>query len=220
MQKLILFDFDGTIADSMWAWDELGRVTLEEEGLPPLEGYEEIIRTMSVPDFSVYLAQRYPSLAPADALMARWHRKMICNYLHRIPLKQGIRPFLRYLKRKKYTVYLASATHYDVLMQALEHFRLTGYFEYILTEEQVGLSKRDPKIYRMCAEKAGCAAQDIYLFEDAVHAVRTAKDIGMHVCAVSDVSMRASREEIRRIADLYVEDFSDLAALKRFIGDA
>ena len=78
--KLIIFDFDGTIADSMWAWDELGCVTLQERGLPPLPDYEKVIRTMSVPHFSEYLAKLFPTLAPAEKLMSEWHEKMVYNY--------------------------------------------------------------------------------------------------------------------------------------------
>ena len=217
-KKLILFDFDGTIADSMWAWDELGKITLSENGLPPIDNYEEIIRTMSVPHFSVYLANLYPSLGSADSLMAKWHEKMVYNYKNRVHLKKGIVEFLEYLKGNKYTVYLASATHYDILIQALEHFNLVKYFDFILTEERVGVSKRDPKIYNMCAEKVQCKTNEIYLFEDAVHAVKTAKNIGINVCAISDYSMRNSVAEIKQCADMYLDDFSDLNVLIHFIG--
>lgn len=218
MSKLIIFDFDGTIADSMWAWDELGKITLQEDGLPALPDYENIIRTMSVPDFAVYLAERYPSLGSSESLMKKWHEKMIFNYLNRIELKKGIKEFLEYLKNAGYTVYLASATLYAVLMKALEHFNLTEYFDYILTEEIVGISKRDPKIYKLCMEKAGVSPENTIVFEDAVHAVQTIKKLGVKVCAVSDYSMRAHVGEIREICDLYVDDFTDITKLKKFIG--
>ena len=217
--KLIIFDFDGTIADSMWAWDELGRVTLEENGLPPLADYEAVIRTMSVPHFSEYLSKAYPSLAPAEKLMASWHEKMVYNYCNRIPLKAGILEFLEYLKAQGYIRYLASATHYKVLIQAVRHFDLEKYFDFIITEELVGISKRDPKIYQMCVEKSGCSLENIYLFEDANHAVKTAKLLGVNVCAISDYSMRAHVDEVKKYSDLYLDDFTDLARLKKFIGE-
>lgn len=217
--KLIIFDFDGTIADSMWAWDELGRVTLEENGLPPLENYEQIIRTMSVPHFSEYLAKLYPALGPAERLMASWHEKMVYNYCNRIPLKAGIIEFLDYLKGQGYTLYLASATHYKVLIQAVRHFDLEKYFEFIITEEIVGISKRDPKIYQMCMDRSGCDIKHIYLFEDANHAVKTANLLGVNVCAISDYSMRAHVDEVKAHCDLYLDDFTNLPILKKFIGE-
>ena len=219
MNKLLIFDFDGTIADSMWAWDELGRVTLEEENLPPLPDYEKVIRTMSVPNFSVYLSGKYPALGTADELMARWHEKMVYNYCNRVPLKAGIVELLTYLKGKGYTLYLASATHYKVLSKALEHFDLFRFFDFVITEEIVGISKRDPKIYQLCMEKADTTTATTYLFEDANHAVVTGSKIGLHVCALSDYSMRDHVEEVKAHAELYLDDFTNLDAIKTFIGE-
>lgn len=216
--KLIIFDFDGTIADSMWAWDELGRVTMEEYGIPIPEEYESVIRTMSVPNFSVYLSGKHPVMGTAEKLMASWHKKMVYNYCNRISLKPGILTFLDYLKEQGDTMYLASATHYKVLMEAVKHFDLEKYFDFIITEEIVGISKRDPKIYQLCMDKAGTTPASTYLFEDANHAVKTAKTLGLNVCGIADYSMRAHVAEVQSYSDLYLEDFSDLEALKAFIG--
>lgn len=216
--KLVIFDFDGTIADSMWAWDELGSDTLKEEGLPALSDYDKIIRTMSVPDFSVYLSEKYKELGTAEQLMAKWHEKMVYNYCNRISLKGGIIEFLDYLKQTGHTLYLASATHFKVLSRAVEHFGLDKYFDFIITEEIVGISKRDPKIYKLCMEKAGSTPETTFLFEDANHAVKTAKKLGINVCALSDASMLGHIDEVKANSDLYVDDFCDLELLKKFIG--
>lgn len=216
--KLIIFDFDGTIADSMWAWDELGSDTLKEMGLEPLENYDKVIRTMSVPNFSVFLSDKYKELGTSDELMAKWHEKMVWNYCNRVKLKAGIVEFLTFLKNEGYTLYLASATHLKVLSRAVEHFELGKFFDFVITEEIVGLSKRDPKIYQMCMEKAGSTPNTTYLFEDAVHAVKTAKKLGINVCALSDKSMIEHKDEVIENSDIYVDDFSDLTLLKKFIG--
>ena len=216
--KLVIFDFDGTIADSMWAWDELGSDTLDEMGLPPLENYEKVIRTMSVPNFSVFLSEKYKELGTAEQLMAKWHEKMVYNYCNRIRLKDGIVEFLDYLKQTGHTIYLASATHYNVLSQAVEHFDLNKYFDFVITEEIVGISKRDPKIYELCMEKAGSSPKTTFLFEDANHAVKTAHNLGINVCALSDASMIDHIDEVKANSDIYVDDFKDLELLKKFIG--
>ena len=216
--KLVIFDFDGTIADSMWAWDELGSDTLKEEGLPALSDYDKIIRTMSVPNFSAFLSEKYKELGTAEQLMARWHERMVYNYCNRISLKSGIIEFLDYLKQTGHTIYLASATHYKVLSRAIEHFDLNKYFDFVITEEMVGISKRDPKIYELCMEKAGSTPKTTFLFEDANHAVKTAHNLSINVCALSDASMRDHVDEVKANSDLYVDDFCDLELLKKFIG--
>ena len=126
--------------------------------------------------------------------------------------------FLDYLKQTGHTIYLASATHFKVLSRAVEHFGLNKYFDFIITEEIVGISKRDPKIYELCMEKAGSTPKTTFLFEDANHAVKTAHNLGINVCALSDASMAEHIDEVKANSNLYIDDFCNLELLKKFIG--
>jgi hypothetical protein len=68
-------------------------------------------------------------------------------------------------------------------------------------------------------EKAGTTTETTYLFEDANHAVVTGSKIGLHVCALSDYSMRDHVDEVKAHAELYLDDFTDLQAIQAFIGE-
>jgi beta-phosphoglucomutase-like phosphatase (HAD superfamily) len=153
MNKLIIFDFDGTIADSMWCWDALGKDMMIANNIPIFDDYDKVIRTMSVPHFAIYMSKYYPQLGTSENIMNKWHEKMIFNYKTKVHLKKGVVPFLEYLKSMHYTLYLASATHLKVLSKALAHFQINHYFDFIITEETIGISKRDPKIYQICMDK-------------------------------------------------------------------
>lgn len=215
--KLIIFDFDGTIADSMWAWDDLGEDTLKEHNIPLFSDYREVIRTMSVLNFSKYLTNRYPELGSAEDLMDHWHEVMKVKYQTEIKLKPGIIEFLEVLKKKGYIMFLASATKYEVLMTAVKHFGLEKYFSYITAETLVNISKYDPRFYALLENKAGVTKKDTYIFEDADHAVKTAKETGYHICAIKDKSMEKKVNVIKKYADLYLDDFTNVDALLKFI---
>lgn len=215
--KLVIFDFDGTIADSMWAWDNLGEDTLKEHNIPLFSDYRKVIRTMSVLNFSKYLTERYPVLGNAEELMDHWHEIMKVKYTTEIKLKPGIIELLETLKKRGYTLYLASATKYEVLMTAVKHFGLEKYFSFIIAETMVNLSKYDPRFYQICVDRAGAKKEETYIFEDADHAVRTAKKAGYHVCAIKDKSMESKEKEIKHYADLYQKDFTNIDALLKFL---
>jgi len=208
MNKLIIFDFDGTIVDSMWAWDELGFNTLTEKGLPIIPDYKSFIRTMSVPHFSEYLTRLYPDVFK-DNLLSEWHKTMRYNYENKIAFKKGAREYLEYLKKKGYTLYLASATHDFLIDAALKHFGLQDFFDFVITENQVGSSKRDPHTFNICMQRAGATAENTILFEDANHALKTAHTLGIRTCAVYDLSMEAFEDEIKSFCDYYINDFDD-----------
>ena len=48
------------------------------------------------------------------------------------------------------------------------------------------------------------------IFEDALHAIETAKAAGFRVCGVYDDSAREDQEAIRRIADYYITSFEEM----------
>lgn len=52
--------------------------------------------------------------------------------------------------------------------------------------------------------------RDTVVFEDALHAIQTAKNAGFRVAAVYDPSAEADQEEIRRIADYYIRSFDEM----------
>ena len=47
------------------------------------------------------------------------------------------------------------------------------------------------------------------VFEDALHAIQTAKSAGFRVAAVYDPSAEEDQPEIRRLADYYLSSYGD-----------
>ena len=54
-----IFDFDGTLLDSMWIWDTAVDRWLEEQGKEPAPGLRQTILRMSLPAASAYLCGTY-----------------------------------------------------------------------------------------------------------------------------------------------------------------
>ena len=52
--------------------------------------------------------------------------------------------------------------------------------------------------------------RDTVIFEDALHAIRTAKAAGFRVAAVYDASAEDDQEEIRSLADYYIRSFEEM----------
>ena len=52
--------------------------------------------------------------------------------------------------------------------------------------------------------------RDTVVFEDALHAIQTAKAAGFRVCGVYDPFAEAEQAEIRRICDYYIRSFEEM----------
>ena len=65
----------------------------------------------------------------------------------------------------------------------------------------------------MAADKTGSAPEETLVFEDALHALRTAKEAGFITVGVYDDASRDVQEELRSDASLYLPDYKDLSQL-------
>ena len=48
------------------------------------------------------------------------------------------------------------------------------------------------------------------MFEDALHAIQTAKAAGFRVCAVYDAFAEEDQAEIQKLADYYIRSFEEM----------
>ena len=75
---------------------------------------------------------------------------------------------------------------------------------------EAGVGKQQPDIYEQTLALSGCTKEDTVIFEDALHAIRTAKGAGFRLAAIHDPALTESHAEIRRLADWYVETYETL----------
>ncbi len=61
----------------------------------------------------------------------------------------------------------------------------------------------------MALERLGTGLGETVVFEDALHAARTAKEAGFPVVGVFDPSSASDREELTRLADRYLNSFEE-----------
>ena len=83
----------------------------------------------------------------------------------------------------------------------LTRLGVRDYFEFLLSCEMVGAGKCSPLVYHTCAKRLNTASAEIAVYEDALYAVRTAKNAGYHVVGVYDDSAADSWQTIEEMAD-------------------
>ena len=76
--------------------------------------------------------------------------------------------------------------------------------------EDFGTTKSDPQIYRMAAQRIGKPVDEICFLDDNLNADCTAKEAGMKVCGVYDVSSAEYTSQIQAVCDAYIDNFSQL----------
>ena len=204
--KCAIFDFDGTLFDSMFIWDNVGEIYLRSLEKEPKPSMREDVRALSLYQSACYFKQEYDLFLSVEEIMRGINQTIEHFYIHEVLPKPGVADFLKRMHKDGISMCIATASDRYQIEAALSRCGMEHYFEAIFTCSEVGHGKDEPVIFQKAMEHFGADRSSAIVFEDAIHAIQTAKDDGFAVVAVFDSSEKR-QAEIRNMADCYITDF-------------
>ena len=201
-----IFDFDGTLFDSMYIWDSVSGDYLRSLGKIPAPSMREDVRPMSLYQSACYFRREYDLDLSVEEILAGINRTVAHYYTQEVQPKPGVRPFLEKLEQAGVSLCIATATDRPMIEAALDRCGLRRCFRAVFTCSEVGHGKDEPVIFREAMRSFGADRSNTVVFEDAIHAARTAKADGFAVAAVYDDSEKR-QTELRALADCYIPDY-------------
>ena len=208
MIKGAIFDLDGTILDSMFIWDTIGEDYLRSLGIEPKENLKETFKTFTLEQAAQYYIENYEVTLSVDEIIDGVNKMVEGYYAETVKLKPGIEVFLEKLKAKGIKMCIATVTDKHLVEAALGRLGIRNCFSEIFTCASVGHSKEEPHIYREAQKHLNTEKGETVVFEDALHALKTAKADGFVTVGVFDIH-EENQEELERMADCYIENYSD-----------
>ena len=128
--------------------------------------------------------------------------------------KKMTKELLEKLDKHNIPMTVASSNNKKEIEMAFERLGIAKYFDRIFTCEEVGAGKTKPDIYLRAAEYLGTRPEETVVFEDVIHAIRTAKQAGFQVVGIYDETSKDDQEEVRREADWYCREWAELMKKK------
>lgn len=208
--EAILFDMDGTLIDSMWMWTEIDREYLGGFGLELPDDLQKAIEGMSFSETAEYIKERFQIPDTTEEMKACWNAMACDKYRHQVPYKKGARQFLEECKKRGIRLGVSTSNSRELVSNAAKALDFEEYFSCILTACEVKKGKPAPDVYLETASRLGVAPEKCLVFEDVAAGIKAGKAAGMKVCAVEDPYSAWDRNEKRRLADYYIEDFTEL----------
>ena len=117
--KCVIFDFDGTLFDSMYLWDTVAESYVRSRGKEPKPTVREEVRALSLLQAAEHLKKEYDLAETPEEIMAGIDRIIEHFYRDEVQPKPGVVPFLKELRAKGVDVCIATATDRYLIEAAL-----------------------------------------------------------------------------------------------------
>lgn len=204
-----IFDFDGTLFDSMHVWKGYKENFLNHLGIELTGEDKEAFKGLFLRETFFLAIERFNLDKTYEELLSELFEYIKSRYMVETEPKNDIREFLEKLKAKGVKMGVATATGEPALEAVMEKYDMLHYFSAIYSTYTVGASKTEPKVYDVVLGELGTDKETTWVFEDALYAAKTAKANGYNVVGIYDKS-EPNQEELKEIVDIYINDYSEL----------
>ena len=207
--RAVIFDLDGTLADSMWMWTDIDDEYLSRFGLKVNDAVSEDIAGMSIEETAVYFKQAYNLPDSIERIIQDWIDMSLDKYKHEVPLKAYARELLHILKSNGIKTAIASSNAIDMIEACLKANGVSDMFDAVVSSSEVEHGKPYPDVYLYAAKRINTDPSECLVFEDIPAGIIAAKKAGMTVAAVSDEFSAGSEAEKKKLADMYYPGFKE-----------
>lgn len=218
-KKVIIFDLDGTLIDSMKIWDISDQKLIKyytgklisEDIIKGRRDY--ILSTASNSDiyyaYLEYLKEEYGISDSIDEIMKK--RKEISErYIKEVvQFKDGAVDLLYKLKEKGYKLALATTTTkwcVDIYNNENPYTSIIDFdtiFDLILTVESVKYKKPHPEVHQTIMNYFKVNSKECLIFEDSIQGIEAGHRANIEVVGVTDGD-DCNSEEVKKQADYFV----------------
>ena len=207
--KTYLFDFDGTLVDSMATFGSVMIRILDEHGISYGEDIIKIITPLGYHGTAKYFRELGIDRS-ADELVAIMNEYARPDYENKIEAKEGVIETLRALRVRGESLNILTASPHIMLDPCLARLGVLDLFDNVWSSDDFGTTKSNPEIYKMAAKRLGVSVGDVIFVDDNINAVKTAKAAGTVAYGIYDESSADSADEMRAVAARYLLHFAEL----------
>ena len=210
--KLIIFDFDGTLADTESLITQTMQKTIEALHLEP-RSREQCRAMIGLP-----LKETFMRLIPMTDEMGDCCVDTYSQIFDRDNRPGVVRLFphvadtLAALYAHGYTLTIATSRHRESLMEFLQGMQIDTYFRYIVTVNDVAQAKPHPDMVLHTMEHLNIAPADTLMVGDAVYDIQMGHNAGVHTCGVT-YGNGTRADMVACQADHIIDDFGQLGSL-------
>lgn len=131
-----------------------------------------------------------------------------------VPVKEGVSEILGYFRDHKIKMAVASSSSREQIQANLRNAGIEGYFDEIVSGEEIQHGKPEPDIFLCAAEKIGCRPEECFVFEDSENGIKAGYAAGCVTVMIPDL-IAPSSEIMPYCSQIYENLLNALQAIKK-----
>jgi HAD superfamily hydrolase (TIGR01509 family) len=205
MIKAVIFDMDGTIADSEKIAQKVTREFFQKKGIVLTREEEKIMFGLTWKDLvkEILKSRGFEYKQNIKNTLKERYVRTMSRDVKALP---GVYDLLNEVS-KNLKVGLATNSRHREVDIIFDKLGFHEYFHLKLARDHVKKGKPDPEIYLKSAETFGVRPFECVVFEDSMIGLTAAKAAGMKRVAIVNTY---TREELDKEADLVIDSYKDI----------
>lgn len=213
MIKAVIFDMDGLMIDSERVTYEGYVLECGKLGLVMEKEFYKKVLGHTIPEIFQMFRDKFGESFPMEEVLKKVHLYMDDLFVKEgIPVKEGLRELLKYLKDHGYKTVVATSSDRSRVDRILKMAGLEEYFDDSICGDEVKNGKPNPEVFLKACEKAGVEPEEALVLEDSEAGISAAYAARIPVICVPD--MKYPEEEFAGKASKIVNSLTEV--LKMF----
>ena len=208
----IIFDLDGTLIDSLGFWEIVPEKYLKTIGIKADKDLARQIDSFSLKESAAFFIEKFKLKLSVSQVIDGINQTIEKFYKEEVQLKPGVKEFAALLAEKHVKLAVATSSPAHLAEAALKRLLPVEFVCIESCNDCTQGKDESAEVYEKALARLNLPKEEVWVFEDALFALGTAKKAGFHVCAVEEAAYQHEAEKIKEIADYYVHNLMDFSA--------
>ncbi|MBN1620275.1 HAD family phosphatase [candidate division WOR-3 bacterium] len=201
--KAIFFDFDGTLADTIWIWESIDERFLGAHGIKVPADLKSKIEGMSFENTAMYFKEKFLIEKSPEEIVDEWFSLAKKPYEEEVLLMKGAAESLEKLKELGVRIFLQTSNKESLVTPVLRKYEISGFFEKMFFCQH----KDRIDTYREMLRETFSSAENSVLVDDAPAALEAAEKAGLTTVDVLIYKSEKEKEKEKKLG--FIDYFID-----------
>ena len=204
-----IFDCDGTLLDTLGAWEEVEAPLFAEAG-DLTDDEQDEIHAVPFRECASIFHDRYGVGESTEAVWNYLEGYLMDFYAHQSEPLPGAVDFVRAVHAAGVPCVVLSSSPRRYLEAGLQRAGILDCFCELISTEDVNLSKQSPEIYQLACDILHAQPKDIWAVDDAAYAVKVMGTAGFNTIAPVNGRGEDVERKVAEAATVVVDTLEDL----------